>query len=167
MVGRVTGIFTASAEGAATSPLDEVRAVAGRGLEGDRYFDANQGQHDPADEITLIEAAGLRRAKADFGVDLDAGQHRRNVVIDGLDLLDLVGRTVRVGEVEVEVIADNPPCKYLQNLTGLPVLRALHRKGGVRGRIATGGLIRVGDPAAAVDTVDAAEPAGPTDDART
>jgi len=145
MGGTVVGIFTAPVKGGPIVALDEARAAAGQGLEGDRHFAANQGGHDPADEITLIEAEGLRRAKTEHGVDLAPGEHRRNVVVDGLDLLELVGRTVRVGEAEVEVLDDNPPCKYLQDLTGKPVVRALRGKGGVRGRIAASGTIRVGD----------------------
>jgi MOSC domain-containing protein YiiM len=150
MDGRVVGIFTAPGEGEPTVARTEVRAVAGRGLEGDRYFETNEGDHDPSHEITLIEAGGLRRARDTFGADLGAGQHRRNVVVDGLDLVELVGRTITVGEAEVELVRDNPPCKYLQELTGLPVLRALQGKGGVRGRITSGGAIKVGDPVAVV-----------------
>jgi MOSC domain-containing protein YiiM len=146
MAGTVVGIFTAPGEGKPTEAREEVLAVADRGLEGDRYFDDNEGEHDPADEITLIEAEGLRIAADEHGVTLDPGEHRRNVVVEGLDLLELVGRTISVGSAEVEVRADNPPCKYLQGLTGKPVVRVLRRKGGVRGRIAKGGAIRVGDP---------------------
>ncbi|MGH9209983.1 MAG: MOSC domain-containing protein [Acidimicrobiales bacterium] len=146
MAGTVVGIFTAPEEGAATVAVDEVVAVKGRGLQGDRYFDVNQGDHDPGDEITLIDADGLRVARTEHGVALDPGEHRRNVVVEGLDLVELVGQVIQVGEIEVEVLADNPPCKYLQTLTGKPVLRALQRKGGVRGRIAKGGTIRLGDP---------------------
>ena len=100
MGGTIVGIFVSSAEGAPTVSRDEVQATAGRGLEGDRYFDSNAGEHDPADEITLIEAEGLEQARAEHGLDLAPGEHRRNVVVEGLDLVELVGRTVRVGEVD-------------------------------------------------------------------
>jgi MOSC domain-containing protein YiiM len=148
--GTVVGIFTAAAEGAPTVARHEVTAVAQRGLEGDRYFEANTGTHDPADEITLITAEALRRASTEHGVELDPGEHRRNIVVDGVDLLALVGRTVQVGGVSVEVMADNPPCRYLRDLTGKPVVTALRGGGGVRGRITTGGVIRTGDGVAAV-----------------
>ena len=146
MEGTVVAIFTAPAEGAPTVARPEVRAVAGRGLEGDRYFDTNDGDHDPAHEITLIEAEGLRRAKLEHGVDMAPGEHRRNIVVEHLDLLELVGRRVRVGEVAIDVLRDNPPCRYLGDFTGKPVVTALRHKGGVRGRIATSGVIRAGDP---------------------
>jgi MOSC domain-containing protein YiiM len=146
MDGQVAGIFIAAARGAPIQPLDEVKAVAGRGLEGDRNFYGDGDGHDPADEITLIAAEGLEQARTDHGLELDPGEHRRQVVVEGVDLLALVGKRVRVGEVEVAVIADNPGCRHLQNMTGKAVLRGLRRHGGVRGEILTGGLLRVGDP---------------------
>ena len=145
MDGHVVRIYTASAEGKPTTAHDEVVAVAGRGLEGDRYFDLNDGTHDPANEITLINATGVREAGEEHGVEFTPGEHRRNVEIDGLDLPSLVGSTIQVGEVEVEVLEKNPPCKYLAELTGKPVLTVLRHQGGVRGRIVTSGRIRAGD----------------------
>jgi MOSC domain-containing protein YiiM len=152
--GRVTDIFLAAAHGAPTEARDAVTAVAGRGLEGDRNFYAHGDGHDPADEITLIAAEGLARARADHGLELAPGEHRRQVVVEGVDLLALLGATVRVGEIDVEVIADNPGCRYLQDLTGKPMLRGLRRNGGVRGRIVTGGRVRVGDPVTAATAVE-------------
>lgn len=126
-------------------PCEQVRAVAGRGLEGDRYFDGNAGEHPPADEITLIDADGVREASAEHGVEFAPGEHRRNIEVTGLDLPALLGRTIRVGEVEIEVLEKNPPCKYLAELTGKPVRTVLRHQGGVRGRIVTTGTIRPGD----------------------
>jgi MOSC domain-containing protein YiiM len=146
MVGQVAGIFIAAASGGPVEARGEVRAVAGRGLEGDRNFYDETDGHDPADEITLIATEGLERARAEHRLDLVPGEHRRQVVVEGVDLLALVGRTVRVGEVEVAVVADNPGCRHLQDMVGKPVLRGLRRHGGVRGEIVTGGMLHVGDP---------------------
>ena len=148
MGGTIVGIFTSPAEGDPTVPRDEVRAVAGRGLEGDRYFDSNAGEHDAADEITLIGAEGLAQARVEHGLDLAPGEHRRNVVVEGVDLLSLVGQTIKVGEAQVRVMADNPGCRYLQDLIGKPVLRPLRHNGGVRGTITTTGTLHLGDPVA-------------------
>jgi MOSC domain-containing protein YiiM len=127
------------------TPHQQVSAVAGRGLEGDRNFFGAGDQHDPADEITLIDAEGVRAAGVEHGVEFAPGEHRRNVEVTGLDLPALVGMTIRVGGVEVEVLEKNPPCKHLAELTGKPVLKILRHQGGVRGRILTTGTIRTGD----------------------
>jgi MOSC domain-containing protein YiiM len=152
-MGTVAGIFIAAATTEPVVARDEVTAVAGRGLAGDRHFHGgdDDADHDPADEITLIAAEGLEKARIDHGLELDPGEHRRNVVVEGVDLLALVGRTVRVGGAEVAVLEDNPGCRTLQNLVGKPVLRGLRRHGGVRGQIVTGGVIRVGDAVAPAD----------------
>ena len=144
-MGRVVGIYTAGVESGPVTARDAVQAVAGRGLEGDRYFDLNAGEHEAADEITLIDAVAVREAGEAHGIEFAPGEHRRNVEIEGVDLPSLVGSTIRVGEVEVEVIADNPPCKHLAELTGKPVVKVLRRRGGVRGRIVTSGTIHPGD----------------------
>jgi MOSC domain-containing protein YiiM len=135
------------------SAQEQVLAVAGRGLEGDRHFAGEAEAHEPADEITLIDADGVRQAGLDHGVEWSPGEHRRNVEISGLDLPALIGRTIRVGEAEVEVLEKNPPCKRLAGLTGKPVLTILRHQGGVRGRIVTTGTIRTGDTVGSGETV--------------
>lgn len=128
--------------------VDEVTAVAGHGLEGDRYFQpAEDGVPDK--EITLIESEAIAAAAGESGVDITPADGRRNVVTAGVRLDDLVGKTFALGEVEVEAIEPNPPCSHLQKLAGKPLLRPLARRGGVRGRIVKGGVIREGDPVSA------------------
>ncbi len=144
MSGTVEGIFIALEGGAEIVSLDEVKAVAGRGLEGDRYYLGDAAE--PRQEITLIEAEGLEAAGRDDGLGLAPGEHRRNIVTRGVHLHSLIGTTLKVGEAEVEAMRQNPPCRYLQGLTGKPVLEDLKGRGGVRGRIITSGVIRVGDP---------------------
>lgn len=125
--------------------VDEVRAVAGRGLEGDRYFQPIENGV-PDKEITLIESEAIAAAAEESGVDIQPPDARRNIVTAGVRLDDLVGRTFAVGDVEVEAIEPNPPCNHLQQLAGKPLLRPLARRGGVRGRIVSDGMIRAGDP---------------------
>ncbi len=54
--GRVARIFLGP-EG--SEEIEEVEAIAGRGLRGDRYFDDGNETHDPAREVTLFSAEGL------------------------------------------------------------------------------------------------------------
>jgi MOSC domain-containing protein YiiM len=144
-MGRVVGIFTAPEEGAPVRSHEAVRAVPGRGLEGDRYFHLAADDPDPSKEITLIASEGLERARAEHGLDLEPGEHRRNIVTEGVELLELIGQEVALGEVRVMPLEDNPPCRQLQEWAGKPLLKPLIRRGGVRGQILTEGTIRVGD----------------------
>lgn len=143
MEGRVVAIYIAPREGAPVEPRQAVRAVPGRGLEGDRYFD--RAQRKAGQDITVIAAEDLAAASAEHGLDLGPGDHRRNVIVEGVDLCAAVGGRLRLGEVEVEVVKLNQPCRYLQELAGKPVLKALIDRAGIRGNILTQGTIAVGD----------------------
>jgi MOSC domain-containing protein YiiM len=144
--GAVVSIYLAAAEGAPTVAVPEVRAVAGAGLEGDRYF-AAPGGSPPERAMTLIEREALDGAAAEHGIALAPGEHRRNVVTTGVRLNDLVGEEFFVGPVLVRGVELSEPCKYLEDLTGKPgLIRALIHRGGLGVDILHGGVIRVGDP---------------------
>jgi MOSC domain-containing protein YiiM len=148
--GRVVEIYIGPEPEGPVRRVDEVTAVAGRGLEGDRYFQPPENGV-PDKEITLIESEAIAAAAEESGVDIKPPDARRNVVTAGVRLDELVGKMFSVGEVEVEAIEPNPPCNHLQQLAGKPLLRPLARRGGVRGRIVTGGVIRAGDPISAAN----------------
>jgi MOSC domain-containing protein YiiM len=143
--GRVVGIYIGPKPERPMQPVTEVVAVAGRGLEGDRYFQSVENGN-PTAEITLIESEAIEAAAAESGVEIRHEDTRRNVITSGVRLDDLLGKRFRLGEVEVEALEPNPPCRHLAELAGKPLLRPLARGGGVRGRIVKGGVVGVGDP---------------------
>jgi MOSC domain-containing protein YiiM len=131
-------------------PVERVRAVAARGLEGDRYFAAAAREEAERDrDLTLIAAEALEALFAESGIELSAAASRRNVLTRGVDLNALVGRGFRVGEVECEGLQLCEPCSHLQGLTEPGVLRGLVHRGGLRAAIRRGGEIAVGDPVVA------------------
>ena len=119
------------------APVTEVNAVAGCGLEGDRYFRAD-GQR-PGGAITLIEAESLE------DVGLTGAQSRRQVVVRGVRLNDLVGKRFSVGEVECLGVELCEPCEHLQSLTRPGIIKELAHRAGLNADILSGGVIRVGD----------------------
>ncbi len=136
---------------AATAPMvgvERVRAVPGKGLEGDRYFKKNGTYSDkpgPSREVTLIEIEAVEALKRDYEIDLDPANTRRNIVTRGVSLNHLVGREFRVGEVTLRGIRLCEPCSHLERLTRQGVMRGLVHRGGLRAQVLTDGLIRVGD----------------------
>ena len=88
--GRVEGIFISARKGEFPQPVERARAVAGRGLEGNRYF---FDEAPPGQAITLIAAEALAEGAAESGVDLGAAESRRNVLTSGIDLNALVGKS--------------------------------------------------------------------------
>lgn len=146
--GAVVSIHTADASSRPMKSVSEVRAVAGKGLEGDRYFKQVGTYSDkpgPDREVTLIEIEAIESLKRDYGVEIDPGASRRNVVTRGVPLNHLIGREFRVGEVTLRGIRLCEPCSHLERLSQKGVLRGLIHRGGLRAQILTDGTIRVGD----------------------
>jgi MOSC domain-containing protein YiiM len=129
--------------------VDEAIAVAGRGLEGDRYFRAEGTFSDRGGDgrdVTLIEAEAIERLALDDGIELGIGDSRRNVVTRGVSLNDLVGKRFRVGEAECLGRRLAEPCTHLEQLTQPGVLKGLVHRGGLRANIVRGGPVAVGAP---------------------
>jgi hypothetical protein len=139
-VGRVEALVVAPAAEAPVVLVDEAVALAGRGLQGDRYA-AGAGTFAsgrPGSALTLVDAAVLDT----LGRDLD---HRRNVVVRGTGLNALVGREFTLGEARCRGRRLCEPCAHLDRLNGGGVLRPLVHRGGLRADVLCDGTVRVGD----------------------
>jgi len=151
--GMVEAIAIATEKEGPMRPLDRVDAIAGAGLDGDRYargagtFSARGGS---GRSLTLVDSAALAALAAD-GIGLDPLDARRNLVVSGIDLDALIGRRFRVGEVECLGARRCEPCAHLERLTGPGVLRGLVHRGGLRADLLRSGEIRVGDAVEALD----------------
>ena len=146
-MGTVERVFVAGAGGEPMQPVAEVLAVAGRGLDGDRYA-TRRGYWTDVDEcqVTLIAAEDLDGITASSGVAVQDGQHRRNIVTRGVDLRALSGRTFRIGEATFAYDRPRPPCRYIEAITEPGMTRALAaRRGGICVRVVESGLVRAGD----------------------
>ena len=146
--GKVVSLHIARQASAPMDSVESVRAVPGRGLEGDRYF-AGTGYYSdkPGEggrELTLIETETLEALPA-LGVKLSAAESRRNIATTGVPLNHLVGREFRVGAVRLRGTRLCEPCRDLEGLTQAGAMAALIHRGGLRAQILNDGLIRVGD----------------------
>jgi MOSC domain-containing protein YiiM len=105
-MGVVESIHIASTAAGPTTALAAVEAIPGVGLEGDRYA-LKLGtfyKPDPDRELTLIEAEAIEALRRDYGVELAAGDARRNIVTRGVSLNHLVGREFVIGNVRIRGI---------------------------------------------------------------
>ncbi len=146
--GRVESIHIAATAKGAIESLDLVEAVAGLGLEADRYATGQGTFFKPAPDfqLTLIEAEAIEALTRDYGIQLLPGNARRNLVTRGVALNHLVGREFKIGNVVIRGIRLCEPCSHLESLTGLPVIKSLRHRGGLRAQILSSGKIRVGQP---------------------
>jgi MOSC domain-containing protein YiiM len=132
---RVEAITIGPSE--ALAPVESVRAIAGNGLEGDRHFHPDGAR--PGGALTLIEAEVLE------DVGLTGPQSRRQVVVSGVRLNDLVGRRFSVGGVECVGVELCEPCLHLQSMTRPGIIDDMLHRGGLNADILVGGTIAVGD----------------------
>lgn len=113
---------------------------AGLGLVGDRYF--GKRAHRLA-SVTLIAAESLP-----LGVGLR--ETRRNVLLRGLAVDDLLGATLDLGGVLLKVHRRANPCAWMDVTIGPGAMKALRGHGGVRCEPLTDGVLRVGPVAVSV-----------------
>jgi MOSC domain-containing protein YiiM len=143
--GRVEGIFIGP-ERTLPAPVERVRALAGRGLEGNRYF---YDEAPPGRAVTLIAAEALEAFAEETGTVLTAAESRRNVLTRGIDLNALVGKRFRVGEVECVGVELCEPCLHLESVTHPGVVKGMVHRAGLNADLLTDGVIAVGDPVVA------------------
>jgi MOSC domain-containing protein YiiM len=135
--GSVEQIALGPAAGAPLSVVGRARAVPGAGLEGDGRGNA---------DVTLIESEALASLAAETGIRLSAIDSRRNVLVRGVRLNELVGREFSVGEVRLHGRELCEPCLTLERRTQPGVLEGLVHRAGLNADILAEGWIAVGDP---------------------
>ena len=140
-VGRVQWIGLRPRRDVEMLAVNDAIAVAGRGLQGDRYA-SESGKRG----ITLIQAEHLPVIAALSGHDrVAASLLRRNIVVMGLPVVALKGRRFRIGEVLLEGTDDCDPCSRMEAALGPGGYNAMRGHGGLCARILEGGVLRVGD----------------------
>ena len=151
---KVVALFTAPSAGAPMERHAEVEVVPGLGIPGDRYATRTGHWSDPRwpdQELTFVATELLE----ELGLGLP--DLRRNIVTEGIDLLDLIGLEFSVGAVRLRGAGPCSPCRYIEELNGRPgLLKALRRRGGLRTAILEPGVIREGDEIAILGLADGA-----------
>ncbi len=121
---------------------DELELVAGRGVLKDRFYDYEE---DYKGQITLFDHAVYERVRARFKLpDLEPSAFRRNVVVKGADLNELIGKKFTLGRVELSGSQEAKPCYWMDEACAPGVDRFLRGYGGLRCRITTGGILQKG-----------------------
>lgn len=140
--GRVEWIGIRPARGEPMTALDRVSVIPGKGLHGDRL----KGRDTSTRQVTLIQqehmhviASCLQRGA--IGPDV----FRRNIVISGLNLLALKGKTFRIGDVVLEYTGQCHPCSKMETALGPGGYNAMRGHGGITTRVVEGGDLALGD----------------------
>lgn len=121
--------------------LKEIRCVAGRGIEGDRYFDQAP---DFKGQITFFADEVYQDLRGQFDQqDKPPSVFRRNVITRGADLNSLIGREFEVQGVRFFGVETCKPCYWMDHAFCPGAEAALQGRGGLRARILSDGVLRV------------------------
>lgn len=138
-MAKLHQIWIKRAHGGKMDRAERVMLVAGRGMAGN----AHQGGKR---QLTLIDLERWRELMDRLGADLDINARRANLVIDGLDLFDSRGRTLRIGATRLLVHGETRPCERMDEaLAGLQIAMRERWGGGAFAEVVGGGEISVGD----------------------
>ena len=123
--------------------VNSMELLANKGIVGDRHF---QEFNDPYNQLSLIESENIDDYNIRFGLNIPYIDFRRNIVTKGIQLNDLIGKRIKVGNVELEAIDLCRPCRHLtEMLNQKNILKEFLRKGGLRCQILSSSKINVGD----------------------
>ena len=125
---------------------DEIFAQAGLGVAGDRYFGV--AAHFTA-QITFVAIETFREVAAALGTgERSPLLMRRNVVVEGMPVMQLIGLDFAIecaGErVEFAGGRHCAPCRWMDAMLGDGAQQLLRGRGGLRAQIVAGGRLRRG-----------------------
>ena len=112
------------------------------GLIGDRYGGRAGGKR----QVTLIACEDMAAVARFVGrPDPHPSALRRNLLVEGINLLALKDRRIEIGGVVLEVTGECHPCSRMEEELGPGGYNAVRGRGGLTARVLSGGQIGIGD----------------------
>lgn len=122
--------------------VPSVLCVAGKGIEGDRFFDYKDSYKG---QITFFEEETYEDLCAQLGIwDRSPSVFRRNVITRGVRLNELIGHEFVIGDVHLFGTEESRPCFWMDHAFGPGAEAALKGRGGLRAKILSTGRIVAG-----------------------
>ena len=123
--------------------VDSIEVIENKGVVGDRHF---KEFNDPYCQLSLIESENINYYNVKYSLNIPYVEFRRNIVTEGIQLNNLIGKRFLVGSVELEGIDLCRPCRHLSELLNQDnIIKEFLRKGGLRCQILSSSKINVGD----------------------
>ena len=142
-MGKIILIGISKDHGSPIANVRSVEAIKGKGLVGEKHFKENNKKRI---QITLIEIENINHYNKITGTTIPSINFLRNIVTEGIQLNELVGKEFFIGAVKVKAHALCKPCKYLQeSLQQKNIVKEFLLTGGLRCEILSSGKICVDD----------------------
>ena len=131
------------------SEVNSIDVIANQGVVGDRHFSEF---NDPYNQISLIESENIDYYNIKYGLNIPYIDFRRNIITKGIQLNNLVGKKILIGEVKLEVIDLCRPCRHLSETLGHEnIIKEFLRRGGLRCQILTSSSIKINNKISVLD----------------
>ena len=129
--------------------VNSINVLANQGIIGDRHF---KEFNNPYNQLSLIESENIDYYNIKYSLNIPYINFRRNVVTKGIQLNDLVGKKILVGNVELEGIDLCRPCRHLMEVLGQDnIIKEFLRRGGLRCQVLSSSSIKTGDQIKVLD----------------
>ena len=147
MTAKVKEIYIAK-KGLSPVFQRSAQVEAGKGVVGDRYYNGEgtfsaKLEGNRKREITFIAAEEIDAFNSAQSESLGYGDVRRNIVTQGVQLRDLIGKEFTIGSASFLGIEHCEPCAHLASTVNSKVLPHLAHTG-LRAAILSSGTIEVG-----------------------
>ena len=142
-MGKIEAINITNMSEENTFYVNQAILEKGKGIANDRYYNNFK---EKKEQVTLINLEEINNFNNQIKQNIDAKNFRRNIIVSGINLNDLINKKVKINEVTLKIHEICQPCKYLQNRLKIPnLIKMLVNKSGVRAEILTSGSLAVGD----------------------
>ena len=129
--------------------VESIEVVKDKGIVGDRHF---QEFNDPYNQLSLIESENIDYYNNKYKLNIPYIDFRRNIVTKGIELNDLIGKKIQIGDVLIEGIDLCRPCRHLsEKLSQDNIIKEFLRRGGLRCRILSSSKININDEIKVLD----------------
>ncbi|MEM9446682.1 MAG: MOSC domain-containing protein [Verrucomicrobiota bacterium] len=120
---------------------ESIQCVAGKGIEGDRFFDYKENYKG---QITFFAYEVYEALREHLQViDKDPSVFRRNVITQGVDLNEWIGQDFEIQGVRFQGDSECSPCAWMDQAFGPGAETFLKGRGGLRARILSDGILKV------------------------
>jgi MOSC domain-containing protein YiiM len=137
---HIVAIHRVLAKRGPAESLPEAEVVAQHGITGDYRSGQKRGRH-----LTLIEAEAITKVADQLQIEVPLCASRRQIVVEGIRLNELIGQRLRLGPVLAEIQDFCHPCERMETAVGCGAKSAMAGLAGVCARVIEGGVLRPGD----------------------
>lgn len=127
-------------KGSPVEELDQLQLTVENGMIGDHYSGTSRKR-----QVSLMQEDFLMQVSQRMGLKVDMTMTRRNILIQGINLTDLIGKRFRIGTAVLEGTGPCKPCKQMDTTIGPGGWKAMEGLAGITACVLEDGEVKVGD----------------------